>query len=199
MLDYDPRASVATRLMLGLFSVWEGAKLKEVVETFKSQLLPEFWPALLMLAGRMQKEALEECARSPSEVCVDAVAATVGNHEAVERLRSEIEREVPEGHHLLGKAEGRTLVEAPAPEYSWAQLAFMSPAAKEGRADAVRLHGLWGFARSKRRLFLAVYENCGNLNGEMRFTRTRLCRSLYAAASSAGRGRQTANVAVPAF
>jgi hypothetical protein len=72
-----------------------------------------------MLAGRMQKEeALEECARSPSEVCVDAVAATVGNHEAVERLRSEIEREVPEGHHLLGKAEGRTLVEAPAPEYS---------------------------------------------------------------------------------
>ena len=162
------------------------------METFKPQLLPEFRPALLMLAGRMQKEeALEECARSPSEVCVDAVAATVGNHKAVERLRSEIEREAPEAHHLLGKAEGRTLVEAPAPEYSWAQLAFMSPAAKEGRADAVRLHGLWGFARSKRRLFLAVYENCGNLNGEMRFTRTRLCRSLYAAASSAGRGRLT--------
>ncbi|MFZ8808204.1 MAG: hypothetical protein ACO2PN_08875 [Pyrobaculum sp.] len=91
-----------------------GAKLKEVVETFKPQLLPEFWPALLMLASRMQKEeALEECARSPSEVCVDAVAATVCNHEAVERLRTEIEREVPEGHHLLGKAEGRTLVEAP--------------------------------------------------------------------------------------
>jgi hypothetical protein len=158
LLDYDLRASVATRLMLGLFSVWEGAKLKEVVETFKPQLLPEFWPALLMLAGRMQKEeALEECAQSPSEVCVDAVAATVGNHEAVERLRSEIEREVPEAHHLLGKAEGRTLVEAPAPEYSWAQLAFMSPTAKEGRADAVRLHGLWGSARSKRRD--AFYQN----------------------------------------
>jgi hypothetical protein len=72
----------------------------------------------------------------------------------------------------------------------------MSPAAVEGRADAVRLHGLWGFARSKRRLFLASYENCGNLNSEMRFTRTRLCRSLYAAASSAGRA---ANVAVPAL
>ena len=86
-----------------------------------------------MLASRMQKEeALEECAQSPSEVCVDAVAATVGNHEAVERLRSEIEREAPEAHHLLGKAEGRTLVEAPAPEYSLAQFAFMSPAAVEG-------------------------------------------------------------------
>jgi len=98
-----------------------------------------------MLAGRMQKEeALEECARSPSEVCVDAVAATVGNHKAVERLRSEIEREAPEAHHLLGKAEGRTLVEAPAPEYSWAQLAFMLLAAVEEMADAVRLHGLRG-------------------------------------------------------
>jgi hypothetical protein len=105
-------------------------------------------------AGRMQKEeALEERAQSPSEVCVDAVAATVGNHETVERLRSEIEREAPEAHHLLGKAEGRTLVEAPAPEYSWAQLAFMSPVAVEGRANAVRLHGLWGSARSKRQLF----------------------------------------------
>jgi hypothetical protein len=99
--------------MLGLFSVGDGARLKEVVETFKPQLLPEFWPALLMLAGRMQKEEVsEECVRSPSEVCVDAVAATVGNQEAVERLRSEIESEVPEAHHLLGKAEGRTLVEA---------------------------------------------------------------------------------------
>ena len=56
---------MATRLKLGLFSVGEGAKLKEVVETFKPQLLPEFWPALLMLAGRMQKEeAPEECAQA---------------------------------------------------------------------------------------------------------------------------------------
>jgi hypothetical protein len=134
--------------MLRVLGVGDGARLKEVVEAFKPLLSPEFWPALLMLAGRMQKEeALEECAQSPSEVCVDAVAATVGNHEAVERLRSEIEREVPEAHHLLGKAEGRALVEVLAPEYSWVQLAFMLLAAVEGRADAVRLHGLLRTAR----------------------------------------------------
>jgi hypothetical protein len=43
-------------------------------------------------------------------------------------------------------------------------------AAVEGRADAVRLHGLLGSARSMeplfRRLFRAVYENCGDLNSE---------------------------------
>jgi hypothetical protein len=46
----------------------------------------------------------------------------------------------------------------------------MLPAAVEGRAYAVRLHGLWGSARFKkplvRRLFRAVYEKCGNLNSE---------------------------------
>jgi hypothetical protein len=42
--------------------------------------------------------------------------------------------------------------------------------AVEGRADAVKLHGLRGSARFKkplvRRLFRAVYENCGDLNSE---------------------------------
>jgi hypothetical protein len=43
-------------------------------------------------------------------------------------------------------------------------------AAVEGRADAVRLHGLEGSAGFEepllRRLFRAVYENCGDLNSE---------------------------------
>jgi hypothetical protein len=43
-------------------------------------------------------------------------------------------------------------------------------AAVEDRGDAVRLHGLRGSARAKkpllRRLFRAVYENCGDLNSE---------------------------------
>jgi hypothetical protein len=71
---------------------------------------------------------------------------------------------------LLDKVDGKTLVEVLAPGYSSAQLAFMLLAAVEGRADAVRLHGLWGSARSReplpRRLFRAVYENCGDLNSE---------------------------------
>jgi len=77
---------------------------------------------------------------------------------------------VPEARPLLDRVDGRTLVEVLAPGGSQAQLAFMLLAAVERRADAVRLHGLWGSARTKeplpRRLFRAVYESCSDLNGE---------------------------------
>jgi len=77
---------------------------------------------------------------------------------------------VPETRPLLDRVDGRTLVEVLAPRYSLARLAFMLLAAVEGRADAVRLHGLWGSAAYKgtvlQPLFRAVYENCGDLNGE---------------------------------
>ncbi|MFZ8810026.1 MAG: hypothetical protein ACO2PN_18210 [Pyrobaculum sp.] len=122
--------------------------------------------------GRLQRdEAHKEFAKLLKlEVCVDAVSAASGDQEAVERLKSEIEREVPEAHPLLEVADGKTLVEVLTPTSSTARLAFMLLAAMEGRADAVRLHGLLGSARSKRplarRLFRAVYENCDNLNSE---------------------------------
>ncbi len=71
---------------------------------------------------------------------------------------------------LLDKADGRTLVEVLTPITPAAQLAFILLTAVEGRVDAVRLHGLLGSAESKellpRRLFRAVYENCGDLNSE---------------------------------
>jgi tetratricopeptide (TPR) repeat protein len=169
LLDYDPRVSVATRLMLKVLGVGEGARQEEVVDVFEPWLSPEYLPALLMLAGRLQKdEALKEC--DQAEDCVDAVAAAAGDQEAVERLKSKIEREGPEAHLLLGVADGKTLVEVLTPILPAAQLAFMWLAAVEGRADAVRLHGLRGSARSMepltRRLFRAVYENCGDLNSE---------------------------------
>jgi len=188
LLDYDPRASVTARLMLRLFGVGEGARQEEVVDVFGPYLLPEFRPALSMLAGRLQidkvpdecakfippwPEALYAVARSvkfKSELCVDAVAAAAGNRVAAERLKSEIESEAPEARPLLNKADGRTLVEVLAPKYSSAQLAFMLLAAVEGGADAVRLHGLWDSAAYKgtvlQPLFRAVYENCGNLSSE---------------------------------
>jgi hypothetical protein len=172
LLYYVPEVSVVTRLMLKLFGAGEGARLKEFVDVFESLFLPEFWPALLMLTGRLQKdEALELCKKLPkSEVCVDAVAAAAGDQEAVERLKSEIERKVPEASLLLGKVDGKTLVEVLASEYSSAHLAFVLLAAVEGRADAVRLHGLWGSVAYReplpRRLFRAVYENCGYSNSE---------------------------------
>ncbi|MDT7870775.1 MAG: hypothetical protein RQ839_11415 [Thermoproteus sp.] len=172
LLDYDPRVSVATRLMLRLFGVGEGARQGEVVDMFGPHLLPEFRPALSMLAGRLQIYKIPgECAKSPkAELCVDAVAAAAGDREAAERLRSEIEKVVPEARPLLDKADGRTLVEVLAPGDPQARLAFMLLAAVEGRADAVRLHGLLGSVGLKepllRRLFRAVYESCSDLNGE---------------------------------
>ena len=75
-----------------------------------------------------------------------------------------------EPHPLLVVADGKTLVEVLTPISPAAQFVFMLLAAVEGRVDAVRLHGLWGSARSKRplarRLLRTVYENCGDLNSE---------------------------------
>jgi len=177
LLDYVREVSVVTRLMLRLFGVGEGARQGEVVDVFGPQLSPEFRPALSMLAGRLQRDqAHKECdelfnAQPPkAELCVDAVASAAGNRVAAEMLRSVIEKVVPEARPLLDKVDGRTLVEVLAPGDSLAQLVFILLAAVEGRADAVRLHGLRGSAWTKeplpRRLFRAVYENCGDLNGE---------------------------------
>jgi hypothetical protein len=78
------------------------------------------------------------------EVCVDAEAAASGDQEAVERLKSEIEREVRKAHPLLEVADDKTLVEVLTPLTPAAQLALMLLVAVEGRADAVKLHGLRG-------------------------------------------------------
>ena len=188
LLDYRPETSVATRLMLKLLGVGEGAKLEEVVHAFEHQLSPEYRPALWMLAGRLQKDqALERCAKfippwlealyiaahsikSKTEVCVDAVAVAAGVQIAAEMLRLVINIVLPEAHLLLSKVDGKTLVEALAPEYSPAQLALMLLAAVEGRAGAVRLHGLLGSIEYRndvnKPLFRAVYENCGDLDSE---------------------------------
>jgi hypothetical protein len=77
---------------------------------------------------------------------------------------------VPKAHPLLKIADGKTLVEVLTPMSSTARLVFMLLAAVEGRADAVRLHGLWSSVAYgeplPRRLFRVVYENCGDLNSE---------------------------------
>jgi hypothetical protein len=177
LLDYVPEVSVNTRLMLRLFGVGDGARLKEAVDVFEQELSLEFLPALWLLAGRLQRDKVsDECNRlsnaqlSKAEVCDIIVAAAAGNRAAAEMLRSVLEKVVPEAHQLIEKADGRTLVEVLAPEFSWARLAFMLLAAVEGRTKAVRLHGLLGSAEFRRplarRLFRAVYENCGDLNSE---------------------------------
>jgi hypothetical protein len=142
-----------------------------------------------MLVSRLQKDkALEECAKfippsssaglyvvlrsikTKAELCVDAVAAVANNQVAAKILRSSIEMDVPKAHPLLEMADGKTLVEVLTPISSTARLVFMLLAAMEGRADAVRLHGLLGSVAYKgtvlQPLFRAVYENCGDLNSE---------------------------------
>jgi len=168
--------------MLRLFGVGEGVRLKEVMDAFEPQLSPEHLPALLMLAVACRETKLlknvpnylETKALIPRlnvrKECVDIVAAASGDQEVVKRLKSKIEREVPEAHLLLKVADGKTLVEVLTPISPAAQLAFMLLAAVAGRVDAVRLHGLWGSVAYgeplARRLFRAVYENCGDLNSE---------------------------------
>ncbi len=172
LLDYVPEVSVATRLMLKVLGVGEGARLEEVVDVFGPWLSSEYRPALRLLAGYLQKEeALEVCKKLPkSEVCVDAVVSVASYQEAAEKSKLEIKSETPETRPLRNEVDGRSLVEALATTYSHARLAFMLLAAVEGRVDAVRLHGLWGSVAYvdsvNRPLFRAVYENCGDLNSE---------------------------------
>jgi len=179
LLYYSPEVSVATRLMLKLLGVGEGAKLYEIVYAPWPLLLQEYHPALWLLAGLLQKDkALEICKQlSKSEVCVVAVDAAAGSQEATKRFKSFIGKVRPnivkvmrKAHRLLDRVDGRSLVEVLAPGDSRTRLAFMLLAAVERRVDAVRLHGLLGSVEYRNNvnkpLFRAVYENCGDLNSE---------------------------------
>jgi hypothetical protein len=179
LLYYSPEVSIATRLMLKLFGVGEGAKLDEIAYAPWPLLLQEYYPALRLLAGHLQKDkALEICKQlSGSEVCVVAVDAAAGSQEATRRFKSFIVKVRPnikkvmwKAHRLLDRVGGRSLVEVLAPGDSRTRLALMLLAAVEGRAGAVRLHGLLGSVdygnNMNKPLFRAVYENCGDLDSE---------------------------------
>jgi len=172
LLDYYQEVSVATRLMLKVLGVGEGARLEEVVDVFWPWLTSEYRPALWLLAGYLQKdEALEICKRLPkSEVCVDAVVSVADDQDASEKSKLEIKSETPGTRPLRDETVERTLVEVRATTSSHVRLAFMLLAAVEGRSKAVRIHGLLGslayLGTIGQLLFNAVYENCGDLNSE---------------------------------
>jgi tetratricopeptide (TPR) repeat protein len=190
LLDYDPRVSVATRLMLRLFGVGEGAGQGEVVGTFIQQLYEEFLPALSVLPPTAQfNQELVKCLRldlNKAVTCKDTLLAVEGDKLVVDFLKGWIfthilvdilggseENRLKTAQkigELLRGVDGKSLVEVLAPRYSLARLAFMLLAAVEGRGDAVRLHGLLGSAKFKeplpQRLFRAVYESCSDLNSE---------------------------------
>jgi len=174
LLNYDPQISVVTRLMLKFLGMDDEVKLEDVTHAFEPALSPRFSIELLTLTGLLQKhEALRMCEQlSKSKNCVDAVMSALGNQKSIERvkLKLKIETKVLETHLFLDEVDVRTLVEVLSPISSRAQLAFMLLAATEGRAVAVRLHGLWGSIMYRvpllSRLFRDVYENCGDLNSE---------------------------------
>jgi len=189
LLDYVPEVSVVTRLMLRLFGVGEGARQEEAVKTFIQEFNREFLPALSVLSSIAQfNQVLVKCLHldlNKAVTCKDALLAVGGVKLVVDFLkgwvfthildtlgRSEEDRlkTAQRIGELLKGVDGKSLVEVLAPKSSQAQLVFMLLAAVEGRADAVRLHGLWSSAAHKgtvlQPLFRAVYESCGDLNSE---------------------------------
>jgi len=129
-------------------------------------------------AVKRLKEGLMECVKSGT-ACVYAVDAVAGDGEAVKRLKEGLMEwlvvkklgDLPsEVRPLLEGVDGRALVEVLAPRDSAALFVFTLLAALEGRAEAVRLHGLWGSvffeAPLARRLFRGVYEQCAGLQSE---------------------------------
>ena len=174
LLSYRPKVSVATRLMLKLLGVGEGARLKEVMDVFGQGLFPELILSMLIDCLRRDKALEERGQLSKAKDRVDSVASATSVQEIiqeiVELLRPCIGKIAPETRPLIDKVDGETLVEVLAPGDSQTRLAFMLLAAVEGRVDAVRLHGLWGSVTYKgmvlQPLFRAVYENCGDLNSK---------------------------------
>jgi len=171
VLNRSLSVSKATMLMLKLFGVGEGVPREEVLETFTGEInvLQRF---LSVLANRFHKDdALEMCEQSLGVKVHAVVMSSATSEQAdIELLKSCIKKVVQKPYALLDRADVRTLLEVLAPRDSHARLAFMLLAATEGRADAVRLHGLLGSAAYKgtvlQPLFRAVYENCGDLNSE---------------------------------
>jgi len=177
LLSYCPEVSVATRLMLRLLGVGEEVQPGEVINAYAPSLKSEFLPALKTAYGSIDKSKAVEMCVTLGAACVDAVAAVAGNGEAVRRLKELMEKLAeklgglsPEVRSLLEGVDGRALVEVWAPRTGSAQFVFTLLAALEGRAEAVRLHGLWGsmFAEAPllRRLFRGVYEQCADLRSE---------------------------------
>jgi len=178
LLNYRPEVSVATRLMLRLLGVGEEVQPVEVINAYTPGLEPELLPALKTAYGLIDKsKAVEECV-TLGAACVIAVAAVAGNSEAVKRLKEGLMEWLVERlgglpsevRSLLEGVDGRALVEVLAPRTGSARFVFTLLAALEGRAEAVRLHGLWGSmfveAPLTRRLLRGVYEQCADLRSE---------------------------------
>jgi hypothetical protein len=171
LLNYVPEVSVVTRLMLRVLGVGEWAGHKEGVVVFRSRLPPEL--ILLMLVRCLQRDKApeERDQLSKAEYRVDSVASATDVQAVIGQSRSCIGKIVRKTPPLLDKVDGRTQEMVLASGDPLAQLVFMLLMAVMGRmADAVRLYAWWGSMKFKeplpRRLFRAVYENCGDLNSK---------------------------------
>ena len=173
--------------------------LEELIDVFGSEMYSEFLPALRVTLGIVKPEdGLEECdsIEDPTKRrdCRDAVSAVMNNSDAVRRLR---EKSINNFHeqisgneksgwlrelgfdanvligefgNLVGRLDGKSLVQLIAPRYSTARLALMLHALVNGDEKLAKAQALLGAVyytgRLPTRLFLEVYEAWRDLNKE---------------------------------
>ncbi len=177
---------------------------EELIDVFGSEMLSEFLPALRVALGIVKPEdGLEECdsIEDPTKRrdCGDAVSAVMNNSGAVGRLRERLinsfhekisgnERSgwlrelgfdanalIGEFGNLVGRLDGKSLVQLIAPYSSTARLALMLHALINGDEKLAKAHALMGSVyytgRLLTRLSLEAYEACCDLNSESSFRR----------------------------
>ncbi|MFP3297127.1 MAG: hypothetical protein RXN78_06015, partial [Vulcanisaeta sp.] len=183
---------------------------EELIDIFGSKMLSEFLPALRVALGIVKPEdGREECNSIKDSTkgrdCGDAVSAVMNDSGAVGRLRerlinsfhekiSENERSgwlrepgfdanalISEFRKLVGKLDGKSLVQLIAPYYSTGQLALILHALINGNKELAKALALDGataityYSKLLRRLFLEAYKECCDLGkDEFRLALARL-------------------------
>jgi len=106
LLDYSPKVSVNTRLMLRLLGVGEGARQEEAVKTFIQEFDREFLPALSVLSSIAQfNQVLVKCLHldlNKAVTCKDALLAVGGVKLVVDFLKGWVFTHILD---ILGRSE----------------------------------------------------------------------------------------------
>jgi tetratricopeptide (TPR) repeat protein len=200
VLDANEQVSVLTRLMLNallrprgeLSSELEGklsVNPEELINAFRSDILSEFLPALMVAFGvKTPEDGIKSCEELNDEDCIDFVSAVKGNSAAVKQLRErvinafnnslkglsfDVESLINEFEGLVNGLDGKSLVQLIAPTNSMAGLALMLRALINGDERLAKAHALNGameaiYVTDKllTKLFLEAYETCRDLGSE---------------------------------
>jgi hypothetical protein len=171
---------------------------EELIDAFGSDMYSDFLPALRVVLGIVKPEdGHGECNSIEDSMkrrdCRDAVSAVMDDSDAVRRLRERLIngfheqisgnekssrlRElgfdanalISEFGNLVGRLDGKSLVQLIAHTTSLAQLALMLYALINGDEKLAKAHALMGapyYGKLPARLFLEAYKACCDLNSE---------------------------------